>query len=244
MEYLTIRDIGKDNDIVVKHIVRDGEGKEAGWTLISPRNRRNRQHTFNQGKQRVQFDNPRRNGSQSGAWRDKDGWGGTKVVTYYFNNFPNNIGIEALWKLFMKWGRVVEVFVRGKKNKEGRAFGFVRFKEVPYPQELERRLDQIWIGTYKLRAFFNLMQPTRKGAFFVDVVKGKRMKKIWQKKNGVDTEIWRGLDYNVKEDEIVWLNNCFVGYVHNPNVVYLLQDRIIEEGVTTFFVVPMGGIWF
>lgn len=152
LEYLTIRDIGKDNDIVVKHIVRDGEGKEAGWTLISPRNRRNRQHTFNQGKQRVQFDNPRRNGSQSGAWRDKDGWGGTKVVTYYFNNFPNNIGIEALWKLFMKWGRVVEVFVRGKKNKEGRAFGFVRFKEVPYPQELERRLDQIWIGTYKLRA--------------------------------------------------------------------------------------------
>lgn len=88
------------------------------------------------------------------------------------------------------------------------------------------------------------MQPTRKGAFFVDVVKGKRMKKIWQKKNGVDTEIWRGLDYNVKEDEIVWLNNCFVGYVHNPNMVYLLQDRIIEEGVTTFSVVPMGGIWF
>lgn len=52
----------------------------------------------------------------------------------------------------LKWGKVVDVFVPKKKNKEGKAFGFVRFKEVGYPLELERRLDQIWIRTYKLRA--------------------------------------------------------------------------------------------
>lgn len=40
---------------------------------------------------------------------------------------------------------------------------------------------------------------------------------------------------------MAWLNNCFVGYVHNPNVVYMLQDPIIDEGVTSFSIVPMGG---
>lgn len=46
------------------------------------------------------------------------------------------------------------MFIPNKRNKEGKVFGFVRFKEVAYPHELEKRLDQIWIGSYKLRANF------------------------------------------------------------------------------------------
>lgn len=40
---------------------------------------------------------------------------------------------------------------------------------------------------------------------------------------------------------MAWLNNCYVGYVHNSNAVHLLQDRLIEDGVFTFTKAPMGG---
>lgn len=193
---------------------------------------------------------------------------------------------------------MVDVFVSKKKNKEGKAFGFVRFKEVGYPLELERRLDQIWIGTYKLRAnctrFLRGMEgkaedvcgmgehddgyvplgghdsrlseekakkgqfeggslprgglhakpneeKAKKGVSFADAVKGNRKGGVSKRKGGADPDVWQGLKFDVKEDELTWLNNSFVGYVHNPDAVYLLQDRIIDEGVTTFTVTPMGG---
>lgn len=63
------------------------------------------------------------------------------VTTFYFTNFPAHVGTEALWKMFRKWGLVVDLFIPNKKNKDGKAFGFVKFKDVKYPQELERRLD-------------------------------------------------------------------------------------------------------
>lgn len=186
---------------------------------------------------------------------------GGGVVSYYFTNFPLSLGIEALWGLFMKWGKVVDVFVPSKKNKEGKAFGFVRFKEVLFPNELERRLDQIWVGTYKLRVNYtrfsrnkdmggiqrvqqrkvlgegqarqgNFQQPT-KATSYVDVVKGSVGKKIWQKKGSkVVSDEWRGLNFEAKQEDVAWLNGCFVGCVNNPNAVHLLQDRILEEGVT------------
>lgn len=118
----------------------------------------------------------------------------------------------SLWHLFAKWGRVVDVFVPKKKNKEGKLFGFARFKDVWYPQELERRLDQIWVGSFKLRV--NSMRFSRDkgredrlvrqdnghanagvaqskgfmngrlvgGKSFSDVVKGKTKKQRWIKK--------------------------------------------------------------
>lgn len=38
------------------------------------------------------------------------------------------------------------------------------------------------------------------------------------------------MNYEVNEEEMAWLSNCYVGIVHNPNVVYLLQDRILMRG--------------
>lgn len=123
--------------------------------------------------------------------------------------------------MFMKWGRVVDVFIPNKKNKEGKSFGFVRFTEVAYPMELEKRLDQLWIGSYKIRAnctrYHRLEEGrtvksepskgdvvrtnqvwnlTRRSVSFADVVRGGKVKKVWQKKNDV-REIWKGLDFNL-----------------------------------------------
>lgn len=38
-----------------------------------------------------------------------------------------------------------------KRSNFGKRFGFVRFKECGNLKELERKLDSIWIGQFKLR---------------------------------------------------------------------------------------------
>lgn len=73
------------------------------------------------------------------------------TVTFYFTNFPKMWGMEALPTMFSKWGRVADVYVPKKKNKEGMAFGFVHFDQILSVQDLADRLQMIWIGLYKLR---------------------------------------------------------------------------------------------
>ncbi|MCI53565.1 hypothetical protein A2U01_0074812, partial [Trifolium medium] len=48
-------------------------------------------------------------------------------------------------------GRVGEVYVPKKLDKQGRRFGFVKFREVRDGGELLSQLGHIWLGTYKLR---------------------------------------------------------------------------------------------
>lgn len=67
------------------------------------------------------------------------------------------------------------------------------------------------------------VQQVARGTSFVDVVKGKGCNKIWQRKvERSDPEVWKGMGFVVKEEDIAWLSNCYVGGVHNPNTVYLL----------------------
>lgn len=82
----------------------------------------------------------------------------------------------------------------------------------------------------------------------MDVVAGKRMKvqKIGKPKvvsNSVEKGMdeWRGLQFSVDEENMVWLKICFVGKAHFPDTVHLLQDRLIEEGLLTIYVKPLGG---
>ncbi|KAG5029015.1 hypothetical protein JHK87_012529 [Glycine soja] len=66
---------------------------------------------------------------------------------------------ELLWKYFKKWGDVREVYIVKRRNREGRRYGFVRFKGVSDAKGLEVKLDNIFINDYKL--FVNLPRFTR-----------------------------------------------------------------------------------
>lgn len=79
--------------------------------------------------------------------RDK----GVAMATFYFTNFPESLGVEPLWKMFTRWGYVVDVYVPNKRNREGKMFGFVQFDRVSEVKELEDQLRMIWIGLHKLR---------------------------------------------------------------------------------------------
>lgn len=52
--------------------------------------------------------------------------------------------------MFGQWGKVTDVFMPKKKNKNGDRFGFVRFEGVKVARVLEE-LDQLWISSFKLR---------------------------------------------------------------------------------------------
>ncbi|GKE76779.1 cytochrome P450 [Tanacetum coccineum] len=52
---------------------------------------------------------------------------------------------------FAKYGRVEDVYIAGKRNKQGKRFGFSRFSGVSNPSSFEDKLNTICIGTQKIR---------------------------------------------------------------------------------------------
>jgi RNA recognition motif-containing protein len=84
-----------------------------------------------------------------------------KVATsYYFTNLPDNVKAVDLWPRFAKFGRVGEVFIPAKVDKQGKRFGFVKFREVQDDKDLLRRISNIWIDSFKLRV--NLSKFSRR----------------------------------------------------------------------------------
>jgi len=73
-------------------------------------------------------------------------------TSYFFTNFSNDVFDRDLWKFFQRWGRVLDVFISRKLNKRNLRFGFVRFQGVVDEVDMERKLDSIWIGMWKLQA--------------------------------------------------------------------------------------------
>ncbi|GLT77415.1 hypothetical protein SLA2020_490030, partial [Shorea laevis] len=74
-----------------------------------------------------------------------------QAKTFFFYNFPEESQEADLWRAFQRYGRVVDVYVPMKRDKRGKRFGFVRMMGVQDVFHMEQRLNQIWIGLYKLR---------------------------------------------------------------------------------------------
>ncbi|MCI44762.1 endonuclease/exonuclease/phosphatase family protein, partial [Trifolium medium] len=85
-----------------------------------------------------------------------------ETTSFFFTNFPEGTLVMELWKLFAKYGRVGEVYIPNKLDIRGNKFGFVKFKEVKEVEELSNNLEDVWIGSYKLR--INLSRFGRNGS--------------------------------------------------------------------------------
>ncbi|KAL2656545.1 hypothetical protein AAZV13_04G127800 [Glycine max] len=134
---------------------RDNAGDEEGaWTKVVSKK------TAKDMKKILKVDNQTQNQVVRGQhtryymnWRDKDD------ITSYFTHFPEEADEEILWKHFKKWGDVREVYIAKRRNREGRRYGFVRFKGVLDARGLEVKLDNTFINEHKL--FVNLPRFTR-----------------------------------------------------------------------------------
>ena len=80
------------------------------------------------------------------TWRDRP-----DVTSFYFSHFPYFVQEKQLWRIFQEWGKVWEVFIPTKRNKQGHRYGFVHFKGVENEDRLERKLDNnIYINDMKM----------------------------------------------------------------------------------------------
>ncbi|KAK2395407.1 SC35 splicing factor [Trifolium repens] len=83
-----------------------------------------------------------------------------ETTSYFFTNFPDDTKATELWKKFGRFARVREVYIPNKVDKQGRRFGFVKFREVEDAVDLLRSISNVWIGSFKLRV--NLPKFNRK----------------------------------------------------------------------------------
>ncbi|GKA79907.1 putative RNA-directed DNA polymerase [Tanacetum coccineum] len=72
------------------------------------------------------------------------------TLTYYFTSFPSNWDHVVMKDVFLKYGTVEDVFIVGKRNKQGKRFGFTRFKGVSNLTAFEVLLNTICIDTQKI----------------------------------------------------------------------------------------------
>ncbi|WJX28143.1 hypothetical protein P8452_16897 [Trifolium repens] len=75
----------------------------------------------------------------------------TGITSFFFTNFPEAVTVTVLWSEFANFGCVGEVYIPKKTDKQGRRFGFVKYRDVIDAVGLLARLGDIWFGSYKLR---------------------------------------------------------------------------------------------
>ncbi|CAH1433514.1 unnamed protein product [Lactuca virosa] len=82
------------------------------------------------------------------------------VTKFYVAGFPRGIRKVELWKPFAKFGQVVDVYLRGKKDFKGMNFAFIRYIGIENRKALEERLQGTKCRDVALH--INLSRPTRK----------------------------------------------------------------------------------
>lgn len=127
-------------------------------------------------------------------------WGCDKAVynqatPFYFTNFPEDWKYEEMWGTFMKLGRVLAIYCPNRRDKKWNRFGFVRFIGVQKEVQLERRLNEIQIGEFTIKANKPL---------YNDPGQERRSERILIQRQATEhnrsyAEVLKGNEYNAKE---------------------------------------------
>ncbi|XP_058764805.1 uncharacterized protein LOC131638270 [Vicia villosa] len=69
---------------------------------------------------------------------------------------------------------------------------------------------------------------------------------IWRQKDSKEaqkaaSQVGGGISITVNDEEMEWAKKGYVGVVRNANVIESLQQNMIEEGIVTVKVIPLGG---
>jgi hypothetical protein len=173
-----------------------------------------------------------------------------KVTTpFFFTNFPDSTTTGELWKIFLQYGRVGEVYIPKKLDRRGRRFGFVKFKEVTDEEELSERLCDVWIGSFKLwinRSRFARSEPkeektqqvtaTRPVISMEETTPGRSFRSALVG-NGASMEV---LKVPVNEELCKELRGSMVGRLAREKNVKQIQTTLCMEGFRSITVTHMG----
>jgi len=146
-------------------------------------------------------------------------------TTFFFTNFPNEFQEKDLWRVFQRRGRVLDVFISRKLNARKQLFVFVRFSGVRDALALERQIDSIWIGTWKLQTNKPKCERQEKPEHTLQRqvhTQNVQSQKVHQRsfaqvvKGGNTGNNQKGAEDNlphfrVNAETSFWLESCFVG---------------------------------
>ncbi|MCH84933.1 RNA recognition motif, partial [Trifolium medium] len=187
-------------------------------------------------------------------------------TSFFFTNFPEDVKVLDLWSSFAKFGRVGDVFIPKKLDKQGRRFGFVKFREVRDEEELLSWISDIWLGTYKLRVNRTrfrrdevqkkkqqvIQQPqrgeetkvqleSRQGRSFMEALstpKGAEGMQVKPKSVVVSEDVaW---EVEVEEDKIALLRGAYVGILLENVEVHQLQQHFLMDGYHNIKITILG----
>lgn len=146
------RERGREKDQserIRERVTERGSEREREWTTVRKRGRGNLRVVSTERKDPRQSYGGARQRQYANQvypnWRNR-----ADITSFYFTRFPEEVHEAELWNHFKKWEDVREIFVSKQRNKEGRRYGFVRFKGVDDVSRLERQLDNTIIGGLKL----------------------------------------------------------------------------------------------
>ncbi|KAJ0560871.1 putative RNA recognition motif domain, nucleotide-binding alpha-beta plait domain superfamily [Helianthus annuus] len=74
-----------------------------------------------------------------------------QITKFYVTNLPNGVTPWEVSDFVRVFGNVAGVYIARKKDKEGRKFGFISFRNVVDVKEMERTLNGTKMGGFKLK---------------------------------------------------------------------------------------------
>jgi hypothetical protein len=185
--------------------------------------------------------------------REKD------ILSYFFTNFSGEVTVMDLWEEFGRFGRVGEVYIPKKLDKQGRRFGFVKFR-VRDAGELLARLEDIWLGSFKLRVNISrfakgdirrekeepvlegnstVVRRPEVGKSFKEAVVVVADKNVTQPGlvQGVRDVAW---EVEVEPEMMAKLQGGVVGILAEHHDYHIIQNNFIMDGYSNLQVIPLG----
>lgn len=176
-----------------------------------------------------------------------------------FTDFPEGSPRAEMWPHFQKFGHVGDVFIPNKKSREGKEFGFIRYRGVNNPVNLVMNIRSVNVGMKALTV--NVSRFRRNGFTVQDQapvthqIKDYRVAPDWKNvdspaklrnhntySEAVKNDVHKNtsipayesiktvaLDHQ-KEEEICWLRQCAVGEVKNSRILNDIFHLLRDEG--------------
>lgn len=179
-------------------------------------------------------------------------------ISFFFSDFPTNWTRESMWKYFGHFGHVMDVFVPAKKTRDGKAFGFVRYKGVNNVEKLVNEVRGVAVGSNWIT--FNVAKYGKE-----DRKMGEKSQKRLGDREYHISPGWKtnsppktgGVSYaealmgkkervvevvDVDSEETVWLQKCAVGEVKNTEILNDINHLLRERGFLSCAAKYLGGM--
>ncbi|KAJ4839188.1 hypothetical protein Tsubulata_038956 [Turnera subulata] len=179
------------------------------------------------------------------------------LLSIYVENIPMVWTIADILSTLSVYGEIIDVYIPGKKSRNGKRFGFIRFKKVQNHSRIIEGISSIPTPEGKLRGSYAreigyapTSQPsknpaithvnrTMQGKSYAQTVKKQddasslRVKPVC---NGTANVFFCPLDETMN-----WLNCCAYGVLSSPIERDVVQEIFISNGIHDAVVSELGG---